>query len=149
MISKYYSVPRGVETSFRTTTIHKVIIHQQPHIHITPCPYTPSPSSPTSTITVKANMSNRRKGFDTSLSSSAGGGGGSKPNGRSTQAVPPTIPSPKTIEPTATVPTEENEDQTDIAAPTQEEMDDTYTCFICAEPIIFWSTGVCGHKTCQ
>lgn len=32
---------------------------------------------------------------------------------------------------------------------TPEELDDNSTCFICAEPITFWSTGVCGHKTCQ
>ena len=104
-------------------------------------------------------MSNRRRGFDTSLSSS---GGASKPtangtgnaSGRSTRALPPHIPTPEGAEPTATVPTESNDDGEgnqveDVAEPTQEEMDDTYTCFICAEPTTFWSTGVCGHKTCQ
>jgi len=104
-------------------------------------------------------MSNRRIGFDTSLSSS---GGASKPtangngngNSRSARALPPHIPTPEAAEPTANVPTESHDDeevtQTEVVAePTQEEMDDTYTCFICAEPTTFWSTGVCGHKTCQ
>lgn len=31
----------------------------------------------------------------------------------------------------------------------QEEDDDENTCFICAEPIKYWATGVCGHSTCQ
>ena len=30
-----------------------------------------------------------------------------------------------------------------------EEEDDENTCFICAEPIKYWATGVCGHSTCQ
>lgn len=102
-------------------------------------------------------MSNRRRGFDTSLSSSGGASksnGNGDGNGRSTRALPPHIPSPQAAEPTATVPTESQEDEEDtqeevVAEPTQEDLDDTYTCFICAEPTTFWSTGVCGHKTCQ
>jgi hypothetical protein len=36
-----------------------------------------------------------------------------------------------------------------LAKPAEEEDGDDSLCFICAEPITFWSVGVCGHKTCQ
>lgn len=36
-----------------------------------------------------------------------------------------------------------------VAKPVEEDDGDDSLCFICAEPITFWSVGVCGHKTCQ
>ncbi|ORX38336.1 hypothetical protein BD324DRAFT_578052 [Kockovaella imperatae] len=30
-----------------------------------------------------------------------------------------------------------------------EDIVDQDTCFICAEPITFWSSGICGHRTCH
>jgi hypothetical protein len=95
-------------------------------------------------------MSNRRKGFDTGLSSSASAS--SKPNGNrsvTSQPTPPAIHAPKAAEPTATVPTDSGPAAGAVTDFTQEELDDISTCFICAEPITLWSTGICGHKTCQ
>ncbi len=30
-----------------------------------------------------------------------------------------------------------------------QQVADAETCFICAEPIIYYAVGVCGHRTCQ
>ncbi|WVQ95123.1 hypothetical protein IAU59_002217 [Kwoniella sp. CBS 9459] len=40
----------------------------------------------------------------------------------------------------------EPEDRTQSQTPAEVDED---VCFICAEPITFWSVGVCGHRTCH
>lgn len=68
--------------------------------------------------------------------------------------APPTITPPDPAHAIAHVPThtadEKREQQASnkrsVTTPAEVEED---VCFICAEPITFWSVGVCGHKTCQ
>lgn len=112
----------------------------------------------------------RRKAFDTSLT--GGQGQQSKPQPRQQQQLqqqqpkprqpsfskadlPPKVTPPHPAVGSATVPTETQEEKEEDAAQTEpvieEEVDDDDdgVCFICAEPITFWSVGVCGHRTCQ
>ncbi|OXG14726.1 cytoplasmic protein [Cryptococcus neoformans Tu401-1] len=68
--------------------------------------------------------------------------------------APPTITPPDPAHAIAHVPThtadEKREQQASnkrsVTTPAEVEED---VCFICAEPITFWSVGVCGHKTCH
>jgi hypothetical protein len=64
-------------------------------------------------------------------------GGGGKSRGRkdSSAAAP--------ADPAATQPTQ-NED-----APTPEATDDAVVCWICAEPVKYYSVSACNHRTCH
>lgn len=88
----------------------------------------------------------RRKAFEIDLSSST-----SKPRQSSPKKPAATISPPSPSHAAQTVPTETSEEKVAEleVAPTPPEVDETVQCFICAEPITFWSVGVCGHRTCQ
>ena len=96
----------------------------------------------------------RRQAFDTGLSGSSA----PRANGAGIPARP-TIGTPKASHHTSHVPTDrtdtaEDGDAADEASPPAEEeqpeLDESSdVCFICAEPVTFWSVGVCGHRTCQ
>lgn len=92
------------------------------------------------------HVMSRRKAFDTDLTSS---------NPRPSQTTPKkglaTNSPPSPSHAAQTVPTETDEEKAEAlgVAPTPPEIDDMVQCFICAEPITFWSVGVCGHRTCQ
>lgn len=90
--------------------------------------------------------------------------GQSKSNSSSSSpgtALPPRVKPPPVEHASATVPTKEHEAGDQLEAdsggvvakgPAKDEspMDaDDNICIICAEPITYWSVGVCGHKTCQ
>ncbi|ORY35728.1 hypothetical protein BCR39DRAFT_511754 [Naematelia encephala] len=108
------------------------------------------------------NMS-RRLGFDTSLTGA--GNKQSKPNMKAgtrqnsistnTVASVPSIKPPAPSEAHQKVPSPSSEDGTggQVGAGVEddegEEVDSDSQCFICAEPITFWSVGVCGHRTCH
>ncbi|WVW85416.1 hypothetical protein I302_107454 [Kwoniella bestiolae CBS 10118] len=94
-----------------------------------------------------------RRGFDTSLSSNQK----TKPNRKNSA----TIPTPDPEHAISHVPTHTSSERAALdlkkngqnvksneegASPA--EVDDD-VCFICAEPITFWSVGVCGHRTCH
>ncbi|WVQ79743.1 hypothetical protein IAT38_001843 [Cryptococcus sp. DSM 104549] len=99
-----------------------------------------------------------RRQFDTSLSSSAKGKGKGKGNGKnqaSAASAPATISPPDPAHAMTHVPTHTAEERAELdknskpeAAPSPEEVEED-SCFICAEPIAFYSVGVCGHKTCH
>ncbi|WVQ68449.1 uncharacterized protein L199_006657 [Kwoniella botswanensis] len=94
-----------------------------------------------------------RRGFDTSLSSR------SKPNRKNSA----TIPTPDPEHAISHVPTHTSSERaaldqnkkngTSTKTNTSDEQSpaevDDDVCFICAEPITFWSVGVCGHRTCH
>lgn len=110
----------------------------------------------------------RRKAFDTALTS-APGQAAPKPQARqqqqqqqqqprprqpsiTTSDLPPKVTPPNPAVGSATVPTETKEEKEEEAAgkpAAEDEVEDDGICFICAEPITFWSVGVCGHRTCQ
>ncbi|WWC63500.1 uncharacterized protein I303_106103 [Kwoniella dejecticola CBS 10117] len=93
-----------------------------------------------------------RRGFDTSLSSS-----NAKPN-KPNRKNSATIPTPDPEHAISHVPIHttseraaldrKNSKETAVKDETPGEVDDD-VCFICAEPITFWSVGVCGHRTCH
>ncbi|ODN83658.1 hypothetical protein L202_01755 [Cryptococcus amylolentus CBS 6039] len=66
----------------------------------------------------------------------------------------PLIPTPDPAHAIAHVPTHSTDEKRDLksangtGANTPEEVEDDI-CFICAEPIQFWSVGICGHQTCH
>ncbi|KAK1927275.1 putative cytoplasm protein [Papiliotrema laurentii] len=109
----------------------------------------------------------RRRAFDTSLTNA-------EPKTRSTpvqskrrqsasgskSALPPRVPPPDPAHTSAHVPTEPSEEDavsagpvghpaTESAAPSEMGDTDDNVCIICAEPVTYWSVGVCGHKTCH
>ncbi|WVQ72092.1 hypothetical protein IAR50_001637 [Cryptococcus sp. DSM 104548] len=66
----------------------------------------------------------------------------------------PLIPTPDPAHAIAHVPTHTTDEKRGVkstdgtGANTPEEVEDD-VCFICAEPIQFWSVGICGHRTCH
>nr|XP_031863964.1 uncharacterized protein CI109_000608 [Kwoniella shandongensis]KAA5531036.1 hypothetical protein CI109_000608 [Kwoniella shandongensis] len=103
-----------------------------------------------------------RRNFNTGLSSSNSNSdtSTSKPNPTRKNSVPPgpTITPPDPEHAILHVPTHTSEEKEAILsqkaesssgeAGTPAEVDEDI-CFICAEPITFWSVGVCGHRTCH
>nr|XP_019011646.1 uncharacterized protein I206_03749 [Kwoniella pini CBS 10737]OCF50427.1 hypothetical protein I206_03749 [Kwoniella pini CBS 10737] len=96
-----------------------------------------------------------RRGFDTSLSNSKSTTKPNKPNRKNSA----TIPTPDPEHAISHVPTHTTSERAaldrknsskDVVVKdeTPEEVDDD-VCFICAEPITFWSVGICGHRTCH
>jgi len=77
--------------------------------------------------------------------------------------LPPRVPTPDPKHALAHVPTEQGEagvadsgegavvakvEEGQVAGAQSEDGDDE-TCIICAEPVTYYSVGVCGHRTCQ
>ncbi|WVR09437.1 hypothetical protein IAU60_006504 [Kwoniella sp. DSM 27419] len=98
-----------------------------------------------------------RRGFSTHLSSSSTStpDSQSKPANRrhsSSMSAKPTVTPPDPEHAIAHVPTHTSAEHAAIkqndGAETPAEVDED-VCFICAEPITFWSVGVCGHRTCH
>ncbi|WWC90552.1 uncharacterized protein L201_005488 [Kwoniella dendrophila CBS 6074] len=106
-----------------------------------------------------------RRGFDTGLSSSSSTNNAQmkqKPNRKNSA----TIPTPDPEHAISHVPTHTTSERAELnrkqsehdkvanneengkSNETPTEVDDD-VCFICAEPITFWSVGVCGHRTCH
>ncbi|WVF67503.1 hypothetical protein IAT40_002259 [Kwoniella sp. CBS 6097] len=109
-----------------------------------------------------------RRGFDTTLSSSAAGGkpqanrnnsststgtANTNVNRRASHSHAGTISPPDPSHAISHVPTHTSAEK--AALPKVESGEqipaevDEDVCFICAEPITFWSVGVCGHRTCH
>jgi hypothetical protein len=112
-----------------------------PHLSITPLSFSP--------------IMSRRKAFETNLTganapspSATKTKSPTKPSRKLSNALPPPMSPPNPEHSHATVPTTVA-DEVEVKDDGGEEVDDESTCFICAEPITFWSVGVCGHRTCQ
>lgn len=119
-----------------------------------------------SAVLLTSHSMSRRKAFDTSLSSGPAAPKAKIANNSSQQvaqknrapsisaSLPSSVTPPDPAVGSATVPTETTEEKEEDAVKDNEEgeqevVEDDGICFICAEPITFWSVGVCGHRTCQ
>ena len=117
----------------------------------------------------------RRKAFDTGLTDAepkprpAQSKPRNPPQPRNTGSssrktdLPPRVPAPDPRHTSAQVPTTEGssgvpeaDDQAVVAkvedghaAGAESEEGDDETCIICAEPVTYYSVGICGHRTCQ
>ena len=77
----------------------------------------------------------------------------SSPSGTSTPVAQILVPKDPNAteeqEAHAYAPLTENAEGKEAAQLSGDEVDTDDTCFICAEKIKYWATGVCGHQTCQ
>ena len=97
-----------------------------------------------------------RQGTGQKQSNGAGGKTDTGANARAAR-VPPAISLPDPSVGAAAVPTETNGEKgkamakapSPVPLAEEGEGEENELCFICAEPVTFYSVGVCGHRTCQ